>query len=159
MSPEVQLLAAFVLGYLCGSIPFGLILTFGYDKAGNRETIQDSKGGVTTVVFDVLNRQSSEQLGGSGVGQTRFDYAYNARGERTSEVRFSDTAGTTRVGTVTYDHDADEGFSGQNYWPEEMEPRDFYEPTDRGFEARVRERLAYWEERRKELQQSADEEG
>ena len=27
MSPEVQLLAAFVLGYLCGSIPFGLILT------------------------------------------------------------------------------------------------------------------------------------
>ena len=27
MSSEVQLLAAFVLGYLCGSIPFGLILT------------------------------------------------------------------------------------------------------------------------------------
>ena len=23
-----------------------------------------------------------------------------------------------------YDHDADEGFSGQNYWPEEMEPQD-----------------------------------
>ena len=53
-----------------------------------------------------------------------------------------------------YDHDADEAFSGQDYWPEEMEPQSFYEPTDRGFEARVRERLDYWNERRKELQQS-----
>jgi putative ATPase len=53
-----------------------------------------------------------------------------------------------------YDHDADEGFSGQDYWPEEMEAQSFYEPTDRGFEARVRERLEYWEQRRKGLQQS-----
>jgi putative ATPase len=53
-----------------------------------------------------------------------------------------------------YDHDADEGFSGQDYWPEVMEPQAFYEPTDRGFEARIRERLDYWEKRRKELQQS-----
>ena len=58
-----------------------------------------------------------------------------------------------------YDHDADEGFSGQDYWPEEMEPQTFYEPTDRGFEARVKERLDYWEQRRKELQQSDDERG
>ena len=53
-----------------------------------------------------------------------------------------------------YDHDADEGFSGQDYWPEEMEAQTFYEPTDRGFEARVKERLDYWNERRKALQQS-----
>jgi putative ATPase len=53
-----------------------------------------------------------------------------------------------------YDHDADEGFSGQDYWPDEMEPQAFYEPTDRGFEARVKERLDYWNERRKALQQS-----
>src|SRR3954449_10834658 len=46
-----------------------------------------------------------------------------------------------------YDHDADEGFSGQDYWPEEMTAQSFYEPTDRGFEARVKERLAYWNER------------
>jgi len=58
-----------------------------------------------------------------------------------------------------YDHDADEGFSGQDYWPEAMEAQDFYEPTDRGFEAKVRERLAYWEQRRKELQQSGGDEG
>ena len=58
-----------------------------------------------------------------------------------------------------YDHDADEGFSGQDYWPEEMEPQSFYEPTDRGFEARVRERLEYWSERRKELQQTNSDAG
>jgi putative ATPase len=58
-----------------------------------------------------------------------------------------------------YDHDADEGFSGQDYWPEEMQAQNFYEPTDRGFEARVRERLEYWNERRKELQQSGDDKG
>ncbi|MEA3050165.1 MAG: putative ATPase [Sphingomonadales bacterium] len=49
-----------------------------------------------------------------------------------------------------YDHDADEGFSGDNYWPEEMAPQTFYEPTDRGFEKRVRERLDYWNSLRKE---------
>jgi putative ATPase len=50
-----------------------------------------------------------------------------------------------------YDHDADGGFSGDNYWPEEMEPQTFYTPTDRGFEKRVAERIAWWEERRAEL--------
>ncbi|HWC56683.1 MAG TPA: replication-associated recombination protein A [Sphingomicrobium sp.] len=58
-----------------------------------------------------------------------------------------------------YDHDADEGFSGQDYWPEEMERQTFYDPTDRGFEARVKERLDYWEQQRKELQQRSADEG
>ena len=47
-----------------------------------------------------------------------------------------------------YDHDAEGGFSGANYWPEEMERQQFYTPTDRGFEAKLRERLAWWDERR-----------
>jgi putative ATPase len=54
-----------------------------------------------------------------------------------------------------YDHEADDGFSGQDYWPEGMERQLFYAPTDRGFEAKVKERLDYWEKRRKQLQQSA----
>ena len=58
-----------------------------------------------------------------------------------------------------YDHDAEDGFSGQDYWPEEMEPQRFYEPSDRGFEARVRERLEYWDKQRQELQQKNDEAG
>jgi putative ATPase len=48
-----------------------------------------------------------------------------------------------------YDHDAEGGFSGDNYWPEEMAPQAFYEPTERGFEKRIAERMAWWEEQRK----------
>jgi putative ATPase len=58
-----------------------------------------------------------------------------------------------------YDHDADEGFSGQDYWPSEMTAETFYEPTDRGFEARVKERLDYWNERRKALKQTDEDAG
>jgi len=50
-----------------------------------------------------------------------------------------------------YDHEAEDAFSGADYWPEEMEPQNFYEPSERGFEARVRERLEYWAERRAAL--------
>jgi len=45
-----------------------------------------------------------------------------------------------------YDHDTAEGFSGANYWPAEMTPQTFYTPTDRGFEKRVAERMAWWRE-------------
>ncbi|MEO6360367.1 MAG: replication-associated recombination protein A [Sphingomicrobium sp.] len=45
----------------------------------------------------------------------------------------------------TYDHDTDEGFSGQDYWPDEMSPQRFYEPASRGFEAKIAERIAYWD--------------
>ena len=50
----------------------------------------------------------------------------------------------------TYDHDADEGFSGDNYWPEEMEPQTYYAPVERGFERKIRERMAYWDNLRRE---------
>ena len=55
-----------------------------------------------------------------------------------------------------YDHAEEGGFSGQDYWPEGMSPETYYQPTDRGFEARVRERLAYWEEMRREKQIPSD---
>jgi putative ATPase len=50
----------------------------------------------------------------------------------------------------TYDHDADEGFSGDNYWPEEMEPQTFYEPVERGFERKIKERIDYWNKLREQ---------
>ncbi len=50
-----------------------------------------------------------------------------------------------------YDHDVEGGFSGASYWPEEMTPQTFYEPVERGFEARVKERLAEWDRRRQAL--------
>lgn len=50
----------------------------------------------------------------------------------------------------SYDHESDDGFSGDNYWPEEMQPQKFYQPVDRGFEHKIRERLDYWENLRAE---------
>jgi putative ATPase len=47
-----------------------------------------------------------------------------------------------------YDHDAEEGFSGQNYFPDGMERRQFYRPRGEGSEARVKERLERWAELR-----------
>jgi putative ATPase len=51
-----------------------------------------------------------------------------------------------------YDHDAEEGFSGQNYFPDGMPRTRFYSPTDRGEEARISERLARWAELRRTRQ-------
>ena len=48
-----------------------------------------------------------------------------------------------------YDHDAEGGFSGDNYWPDEMQPQTFYAPVDRGFERKIAERIAWWDEQRK----------
>ena len=50
----------------------------------------------------------------------------------------------------SYDHDAEDGFSGHNYWPEEMEPQRYYEPVERGFEREVTKRLEYWDKLRRE---------
>lgn len=50
----------------------------------------------------------------------------------------------------TYDHDTPEGFSGDNYWPDDLPPQIFYEPVERGFEREVRKRLDYWDRLRKE---------
>ena len=49
-----------------------------------------------------------------------------------------------------YDHDAAEGFSGQNYFPDEMERQTFYRPKGEGAEARIKERLERWAAMRKE---------
>jgi putative ATPase len=49
-----------------------------------------------------------------------------------------------------YDHDADAGFSGQNYFPDEMPRRTFYAPVGRGREAAIKERLDQWAKLRAE---------
>src|SRR5262245_57212003 len=49
-----------------------------------------------------------------------------------------------------YDHNAEEGFSGQNYFPDEMERQTFYEPEGRGREGAIKERLAHWAKLRTE---------
>jgi putative ATPase len=49
-----------------------------------------------------------------------------------------------------YDHDSSDGFSGDNYWPDALSPQQFYAPSPRGYEARIAERLAYWDKLRGE---------
>lgn len=43
-----------------------------------------------------------------------------------------------------YDHDAPDGFSGQDYFPETMERPEFYLPVERGFERELAKRLSYF---------------
>ncbi len=55
-----------------------------------------------------------------------------------------------------YDHDTDEAFSGQNYFPDGMDPPRFYTPTARGAEAAIRDRLARFRARRAARDQGGD---
>ena len=43
-----------------------------------------------------------------------------------------------------YDHDAEDGFSGQDYFPDGMARQTYYRPAERGFERDIRKRLDYW---------------
>lgn len=49
-----------------------------------------------------------------------------------------------------YDHDAPDGFSGDDYWPEGMNPQTYYTPVERGFERDIRKRLDWWDKKRTE---------
>ncbi len=43
-----------------------------------------------------------------------------------------------------YDHNAEDGFSGQNYFPETMERGEYYLPVDRGFERDLKKRVDFF---------------
>ncbi len=49
-----------------------------------------------------------------------------------------------------YDHDQPDAFSGQDYFPEKLGRRRFYDPPERGFEREIRKRLEYWARLRRE---------
>jgi putative ATPase len=51
-----------------------------------------------------------------------------------------------------YDHAAEGGFSGADYWPEGMEPQAYYRPVERGFEREVLKRLEWWDKQRRDKQ-------
>ncbi len=52
-----------------------------------------------------------------------------------------------------YDHDTEDGFSGQNYFPDKMAERPlYYNPPERGFERELRKRLSYWQGLRRKKQ-------
>lgn len=49
-----------------------------------------------------------------------------------------------------YDHNADEAFSGQSYFPDDIAREAFYQPVERGFEREISKRLEYWSKLRSE---------
>lgn len=55
-----------------------------------------------------------------------------------------------------YDHDAEGGFSGQNYFPDDMERQTFYDPKGEGRERIIRERLDYWNKIRQQKQRNKE---
>lgn len=55
-----------------------------------------------------------------------------------------------------YDHDTADGFSGQNYFPENLPRTRFYDPPERGFEREIRKRLEYWDKLRAKRQEGAE---
>ena len=48
----------------------------------------------------------------------------------------------------SYDHNTEDGFSGQNYFPDDMPREQFYVPQGKGREKAIRERLEHWEKLR-----------
>ena len=51
-----------------------------------------------------------------------------------------------------YDQDLEDGFSGQNYFPDGMSRMKFYFPVERGFEREIKKRIEYFDKLRKEKQ-------
>ncbi|MDB4211072.1 replication-associated recombination protein A [Ascidiaceihabitans sp.] len=52
-----------------------------------------------------------------------------------------------------YDHDADDGFSGQNYFPDTMNRPEFYVPVERGHERELKKRVDYFAKLRAKREQ------
>ena len=51
-----------------------------------------------------------------------------------------------------YDHNAEDGFSGQDYFPDNIDRQTYYRPVERGFEREIAKRLEYWSKLRGQRQ-------
>lgn len=58
-----------------------------------------------------------------------------------------------------YDHDTEHGFSGQDYFPDGLPRRQFYDPPERGFEREIKKRLEYWSKLRAQRKEAQGKEG
>ena len=58
-----------------------------------------------------------------------------------------------------YDHNTEHGFSGQNYFPDDMPRQEFYVPVARGFEREIQKRLDYWKKLAQQLNENQELQG
>ena len=94
----------------------------------------------------------------SNAGYAAYKAAMGAAGESGSpppplHIRNAPTALMRQQGYgegYAYDHDAEDGFSGQDYFPDGMARPAFYAPVERGFERDLRKRLDYFARLRSE---------
>ncbi|WP_040655713.1 RHS repeat domain-containing protein [Rubidibacter lacunae] len=82
-----------------------VVLTYGYDSAGNRTSVSDNVGGVETWTFDDLNRVASIAQSGSGVIDKRVEFAYDAASQLDTIKRFNSSSGGSSIVTSDYDFD------------------------------------------------------
>ncbi|MDR1236129.1 MAG: replication-associated recombination protein A [Holosporaceae bacterium] len=52
-----------------------------------------------------------------------------------------------------YDHDTENAFSGDDFFPDELSRKKFYSPVERGFEREIKKRVDWWDKKRKEKAQ------
>ena len=82
------------------------VRTYAYDADSNRTTVSDSLAGVQTSVYDTSNRLTSRKFGGAGQTPLRIDQTYTLTNLVQTQTRYSDLAGTTKIGISTYSYDA-----------------------------------------------------
>ena len=88
----------------------------------------------------------------SNAGYVAYKAARNAARETGSEppplhIRNAPTRLMKDIGYgsgYAYDHDAEDGFSGQNYFPGGMKRPVWYQPPERGFERELKKRIDYF---------------
>ena len=102
----------------------------------------------------MINRANiNDVASAAGVSRATVSQVLRGTGRISPETRSRVLAVMKEIGYGSgyeYDHDADEAFSGQDYFPEEMRRQSFYRPTDRGAEAAIAERMARWDQVRRQ---------
>src|SRR3954453_10399527 len=89
-----------------------VVLTYGYDAAGNRTSLADNFNGTTSYTYDERDELTSLTQSGTGVAPERAVFASDAGGRRTSLTRYSDTAGMQTVLETTYSYDNADRLTG-----------------------------------------------
>ena len=84
--------------------PFGVTLNMDYDKVGNRTSVIDSLGNTETSTYDNANYLTTRTFAGQG-SELRVKFTNNKEGWNTTQIRYSDVAGTTPIGTSVYSFD------------------------------------------------------
>src|SRR5207245_6244797 len=86
--------------------PSGVSLSFGYDNNANVTSVTDNQGGTVASSYDAQGNLLSRTLTAPQGAQMRENFGYDGNGNVQTETRYSDTAGTHKVGSRTFRYNA-----------------------------------------------------